>query len=157
MNRVIKFRAWDYLTESMVPWLSLKFDKDEHDDDVCFYEQDSECSYVGGADYEIMQFTGLHDKNGVEIYEGDIIELHQFLFDGFGEVEKELKGVVVYQPGTCSFALDRVDNKNIKEYMGYEEDEEVGPLPIFLFYGLHEESFTVIGNRFEHPHLLEGM
>lgn len=103
----------------------------------------------------VGQYTGLKDKNGVEIYERDIIKLHQFLFDGFSEVEKELTAEVVYQEDTCSFALNRMDNKNIKGYMGFEDDEEVGPLPIFLFHGIHEESFTVIGNIYENPELLE--
>lgn len=61
--RTIKFRVWD--TDSKKMLTPIGFDLQ---------------SLIDGEDYatlegcEIMQFTGLLDKNGKEIYEGDIIE-----------------------------------------------------------------------------------
>lgn len=53
MNREIKFRAWD-----------------NHDHKMVFIE-DKLPSFHG---WEIMQYTGLKDKNGKEVYEGDIVK-----------------------------------------------------------------------------------
>jgi hypothetical protein len=39
--------------------------------------------------------------------------------------------------------------------MGYREHEDCGNIPIFNFYGLHEESFEKLGNIYENPELLE--
>lgn len=103
----------------------------------------------------IGQFTGIIDKNGKEIYEGDILLLHQFLFDGH-EFENELIGEVVYDQETCSFALRNIRNADVKKYMGYKEHEDCGNIPIFNFYGLHEESFEKLGDIYENPELLEG-
>lgn len=91
------------------------------------------------VDYEIDensigQFTGLYDKNGTEIYEGDILA-HDY--GGYS--------LIVYREECMAFC--RIDAKDVGNINGY--------------YNLHEEAWLsclqrakVIGNQYENPELL---
>lgn len=74
------------------------------------------------------QYTGLKDKNGIEIYEGDIVKTKNSLYK------------VIYDK-CCFWGID-----------------EMGKYPIYQIkhYIMEDEIFEVIGNIYENPELLEG-
>lgn len=67
--REIKFRAWD-----------KRFQKMEYGSAMAIL-------YMNDSDHVIMQFTGLKDSQGVEIFEGDIVE-YQY------EIRDEMDNIV---------------------------------------------------------------
>lgn len=82
----------------------------------------------GHADYEdfiVEQYTGLTDKNGIEIYEGDVVQC------ALGAKYK-----VVFSDEWCAFML--IENKTGRQVIIYPEMK-----------------LEVIGNIYENPELLE--
>ena len=85
---------------------------------------------VPASDFILMQSTGLKDKNGKEIYEGDIVRFT--LTDGFNYVTNE-DGVVTYKLGAF--------------YV-------VNGLAEYLISDINTSKVEVVGNKYENPELL---
>jgi len=66
-NRIIKFRAWDGKKMSKIPFAITQDGILCSGNGVAYLATSITDSFV------LMQFTGLHDKNGREIYEGDVV------------------------------------------------------------------------------------
>ena len=67
--REIKFRAWGALGSDKAPRMISNWQSA----DLIEY-----VGFDGGGSFEVMQFTGLLDKNGKEIYEGDVVLNNEF-------------------------------------------------------------------------------
>ena len=126
--RDYKFRAWD--TESEM-WLQITaFDtKESRESDGytlegVFHDGD----YAGYEGIVLMQWTGLYDRNGKEIYEGDIAKSGKRLF------------VAKWNDDIASFVWEPLDGES--SYPCFN----VGTV----------KNMEIVGNVFENPELLEG-
>ena len=136
MNREIKFKVWDIEEKEMYEPHKIEY--------INFYDGFVTLEVVGFIEFEdaeLLQYTGLKDKNGKEIYEGDILLL-----------EKGTKRTVFSVPG--GFAIESLDddlNKYGKEIFvpieGLSDEQNAS----FI------KSTKIIGNIYENPELLEGI
>ncbi|UVH22827.1 YopX family protein [Lacticaseibacillus paracasei] len=121
MKREIKFRAFlnskYYENPCMLSWEELL----EQYDAIDMFQRDL---------MTLMQYTGLKDKNGREIYEGDIVDVGIEDQDG-----NPLFARVCYEKYAAGYVLDNGGNG--------------------IWQRLTEDC-EVIGNIFENPELLEG-
>lgn len=118
--RDIKFRAWRETEKHMYNWNNLLNQNLKN-----IFTITKSCGY------NLMQYTGLKDKNGKEIYEGDIIKI---CAEGLGG---EAIGKIVYDEYDLAFEL-RNEAEELSECLWYENQQ-----------------IEVIGNIYDNLELLE--
>ncbi len=101
----------------------------------------------------VGQYTGLKDKNGKKIFEGDIVRFIWWWFDG-AERESELTGTIVYSSDNMSFQLKGVKNKEWRDFVGADE-HDMDYLTPFSELNFCDADFEVIGNIHDNPELME--
>lgn len=85
-----RFRAWDKIRKTMYKVddiMSIDFGKSEISVKTLFFER---TNYYKFDDLVLMQSTGLRDKNGKEIFEGDILDSEDGFLAGVVEARQDL-------------------------------------------------------------------
>lgn len=119
MNREIKFRAWSEHQYKMINFNDLV--------DQEWNFQDIDRINYGGSFSKLMQYTGRKDKNGKEIYEGDVIEKH------FEKYE------VLFH--NCEWVFTKLNDY-------YKEQ-------FYKLNFFDNENFEIVGNIFENPEFIK--
>lgn len=129
--RNIKFRVWDKDLKQM-----HICGEDIHDsisfsqnNEAFYYNLQNGCgSLTENSSYVLMQYTGLKDKNGKEIYEGDLVG------------DKSIKWVVKWNTHRMGFSL-------------YPTTEQIyDEMPVNVENKIH---FEILGNIYDNPELLK--
>ena len=132
--RAIKFRAWDKKCNRFIKGGEVIYRISEEEIEVCINEQGFDNGEDRQKDFIIMQYTGLNDKNGKEIYEGDILLNRDWVPRGGAMVNTTVVSWSTKNAGFLPFAFDMYDYPN-----AFREIEEL----------------EVIGNIYENPELLQ--
>lgn len=142
--REIKFRAWNKLKKIMV------YEDEDNSSvyldgwcasDVQVLNQTLNSKFVKDI-YKFMQYTGLKDKNGKEIYEGDILEIPEWLLQ-----DNQDKCICIY--------AEEYQTSEIIGFGLYIKDGYSGEYKILVPSDEWDE-FEVIGNIYDNPELLKG-
>lgn len=145
-----KFRAWDKIDKELYLVDEINFNRGEFEsigDGITFLREANEI--------ELMQSTGLHDKNGKEIFEGDILKFNDewddYCYEGYVDGSTEgINFVEIIRETTCfTFGKFRTSDSSLlyfmrDEYLSFEDlitDKDF--------------EFEVVGNIYENPELLE--
>lgn len=132
-----KFRAWHKTWEEMGKVKRIRFDDDGNANNVLF--KGKEFGVNAKIDeFDLMQSTGLKDKNGKEIFEGDIVKRYR---NPFFKAEWEYQIETVVKREAC-LMLGKKFGKNFAT-MSFGSPFTKGDL------------LEVIGNVHENPELLE--
>jgi uncharacterized phage protein (TIGR01671 family) len=134
--REIKFRAWDKPGQKMITLFDI-----ETTDGV----------FSGGKYLELMQYTGLQNRNGTDIYEGDIVNAPYGRYKWNANKEEDESKVLDYIPSQIIFsnlswyAKPLLGKKTFHKRIGRRH----------YMFPTHHHKCEVIGNIYENPELLQ--
>ena len=146
-----KFKAWDKHKKVFIPndvWAFVTTDFGAFGIMLKDWENYKEGEYFYENSQELVEFTGLHDRSGKEVFEGDVCKV--FIETGGISDRKSgfMYGVVEYKKNEYHINPFRY-NGDIKSVFGLNK------IYGFLVYGFtHLENIEVIGNIYENPELL---
>ena len=150
--REIKFRAWTYWEHAIS---GIKY-KMLYSGDITEKGKGRALDFPFEVDdkfvFNIMQYTGLKDKNGREIYEGDILSYKHIKYtdcskEEIEDIEKEvLIGLITYRPLA---SIIKPYSENVM-CLGYDNINKE-----CLVIDLESEELEVVGNIYENPDLLK--
>ena len=123
--REYKFRVWDTENKEMLKVQELDFEDTFYGGRLSI-RTDQYNDYFDIEDMILMQYTGLKDRNGKEIYEGDIVYI----------MPEDERGII------------RWDNETARYVVIYDNI-------ISDFDNWYGKDLEVIGNEFDNPELLE--
>lgn len=129
--REIKFRAWDKYENKMRQVSTIDFTNE----DLWLIVENNRIMSANLFEVELMRYTGIKDKNGVEVYEGDIIKYSSNVINKFYAVNEILREV--------EFKYGMYGIK------GFEGGTHIP------FGNILKCQYEVIGNIYENPNLLE--
>ncbi|EJZ8456844.1 YopX family protein [Enterococcus faecalis] len=138
-----KFRAWDKRSKEMWKVSTLHIE-DEYVDlfKKNIYENPLNDPWAKFEDIILMQSTRLKDKNGVEIFEGDILKIIEVTNEGISEYITD----VIWED--CSFVFKSEGVDYYDSFLGAFTGDPNTTYPLF--------ELLVIGNVWDNPELLEG-
>ena len=176
--REIKFRAWD---KNNKKWLNRVLASRYEDGPCALVWDENKKEWLNFDEFcgDLCQFTGLQDKNGKDIYEGDILcdnyaenypsDAREYVREHGGELEGINKNYRVYFGGF----IDNIDGyanvpeweKNERSIVGWYLQEETGRVSLagslyrsfsnYSSFRTNKIYHEVVGNIYENPELLE--
>ncbi len=135
MSKILKFRAWDKENQEMMSWQ----DYSNEIKDAIPHDAGDEWS----ENCDVMQFTGMKDKNGKEIYEGDLLIQHG---------NRELEGMIFSVGSIRHYIPLGVASIKGEAWKMQFALGEFGRLSAWT--GGNEPFYEVIGNIYENKELV---
>jgi len=149
--REIKFRAWDVISKVMIYKVGISCDGFPIREGYQWFNIESTSLTI-----DVMQYTGLKDKHGKEIYEGDIyksvVDCNQELHGEWAIYEFRINNGLTL----VSYVVSEKGQIVPRNYMGcfINELSDTSPKLLFMSKKPYSLDLEIIGNIYENPELL---